>query len=39
MTWKRQVEDLTNQIGLKKENAIGRTKWLDGVYKLLRNMG
>ena len=37
MTWKRQAEehDLT---GLKKENAIYRTKWRDGVYELSRNV-
>ena len=27
----------TDQIGLKKENAIDRARWCDGVYKLLRN--
>ena len=33
------VEEHTDQkIGLKKENAIDRTKWRDGVYKLSRNM-
>ena len=26
MTWKRQVEEHTNQIGLKKEDAIDRVK-------------
>ena len=34
MTWKRQVEEHTNQIGLKKGDAIDRAKWCDGVYKL-----
>ena len=38
MTWKKQVEEHTNQIGLKKEDAIDRTKWRDGVYKLSKNM-
>ena len=37
MTWKRQVEKHTAQIGLKKENAIDRAKWRDSVYKLSRN--
>ena len=27
MTWERQVEEHTDQIGLKKEDAIDRTKW------------
>ena len=34
MTWKRQVEEHTDQIGLEKGNAIDR----DGVYKLSRNV-
>ena len=38
MTWERQVEEHTDQIGLKKEDAIDRTKWCDGVHKLSRNM-
>ena len=37
MTWKRQVEEHINQIGLKREDAIDRVKWHDGVYKLLRS--
>ena len=37
MMWKRQEEEHTNQIGLKREDAIDRVKWCDGVYKLLRN--
>ena len=35
MTWKRQVEDHINQIGLKRD-AIDRAKWRDRVYKLSR---
>ena len=35
MMWKRQVEEHTNQIGLKREDAIDRVKWHNGVYKLL----
>ena len=38
ITWKRQVEENTNQIGLKKEDIIDRTKWRDGSYKFSRNM-
>ena len=37
MTWKRQVEGRTNQIGLKREDAIDRVKWRNGVYKLSRS--
>ena len=36
MTWKRQVEEHNNQIGLKREDAIDRVKWRDGVYELSR---
>ena len=34
MTWKRQVEEHINQIGLKREDAIGRVKRRNGVYEL-----
>ena len=27
MTWKRQVEEHTDQVGLKRENAIDRVNW------------
>ena len=37
MTWKRQVEKHTNQIGLKREDAIDRVKWRNGVYELSRS--
>ena len=37
MTWKRQVEKHTNEIGLKRENAIDRVKWRNGVYELSRS--
>ena len=35
MTWKRQVEEHTNQVGLKREDAIDRAKRRNVVYKLL----
>ena len=35
MTWKRQVK-YTNHIGLKREDAIDRVKWRNGVYELSR---
>ena len=37
MTWKRQVEEHINQIGLKREDAIDRVKWRNGVYELSRS--
>ena len=37
MTWKRQVEQHTNQIHLKREDAVDRVKWCNGVYELSRN--
>ena len=36
MTWKRQVEEHINQIGLEREDAIDRVKWRNGVYELPR---
>ena len=38
MSWKRQVIEHADQIGLKKEDAIDRTKWRDGVYKLSKDI-
>ena len=38
MTCKRQLEEHTDQIGLKKEDAIDRAKWRDGVYELSRRI-
>ena len=32
LTWKRQVEEHINQIGLKRVDAIDRVKRLNGVY-------
>ena len=37
MTWKRQVEEHINQIGLKREDAIDRVKWRNGVYELSKS--
>ena len=37
MTWKRQVEEHINQIGLKRKDAIDRVKWRNGVYELSRS--
>ena len=30
-TWKKQVEEETEKFGLKKEDALRRDKWRDGV--------
>ena len=30
-TWKKQVEEETEKIGLKKEDALNQDKWRDGV--------
>ena len=38
MKCKRQVEEQINEIELKKEDAIDRTRWRNGVHKLSRNM-
>ena len=37
MTWKRQVEEHINQIGLKREDAIDRVKGRNSVYELSRS--
>ena len=37
MTWKRQVEEYVNQLGLKREDAIDRVKWCNGVYELSKS--
>ena len=37
MTWKRQVEENINQIGLKRKDAIDRVKWRNFVYGLSRS--
>ena len=36
MTWKRQVEEHIDQIGLKKEHAIDRTKWRGDVKEAFK---
>ena len=38
MTWRRQVEEHADQIGLKKEDSTDRTKWNNGVYELSSDM-
>ena len=35
MTWKKQMEEHVNQIGLKRKDA--RVKWRNAVYELSRS--
>ena len=37
-TWKKQVEEETEKIGLKKQNALNRAKWIDGVRTIVEGM-
>ena len=38
-TWKKQVEEETEKIGLKKEDALRRDKWRDRVRTIAEGMG
>ena len=38
-TWKKQVEEETEKIGLKKEDALNRDKWRDGVRVVAEEVG
>ena len=38
-TWKKQVEEETEKIGLKKEDALRRDKWRDVVRGIAEEMG
>ena len=38
-TWKKQVEKETQKIGLKKEDALRRDKWRDGVRAIAEGIG
>ena len=38
-TWKKQVEEETEQIGLKKEDVLRRDKWRDGMRAIAKGMG
>ena len=38
-TCKKQVEEETEKIGLKKENALNRDKWRDRVREIAEGMG
>ena len=37
-TWKKQVEEETEKIGLKKEDVLNRVKWRDGVRAIAEGM-
>ena len=38
-TWKKQVEEETEKIDLKKEDALRRDKWRDRVQAIAEGMG
>ena len=38
-TWKKQVEEETEKVGLKKEDALRRDKWKNGVREIAEGMG
>ena len=38
-TWKKQVEEETEKIALKKKDAMRRDKWRDGVQAISEGMG
>ena len=38
-TWKKQVEEDVEKVGLKKEDAFDRAKWRDGVRAIAEGMG
>ena len=37
--WKKQVKEETEKISLKKEDALNRSKWKDGVEAIAEGMG
>ena len=38
-TWKKQVEEETEKIGLKKKDALNQAKWRDEVQAIAEGMG
>ena len=38
-TWKKQVKEETEEIGVKKEDALNGDKWRDGVQAIVEGMG
>ena len=39
LRWKKQVEEETEKVSLKKEDALRRDKWRDGVREIAEGMG
>ena len=39
MIWKKQMEEETEKIGLKKEDTLNQAKWRDGVQAITEGMG
>lgn len=37
-TWKKQVEEESKRVGLKKEDAFNRVRWRDGVRAIAVRM-
>ena len=37
--WKKQVEEETEKIDLKKEDALNQAKWRDGVREIAEGIG
>ena len=38
-TWKKQVDEETEKVGLKKADALNRDKWRDGLRVIAEEMG
>ena len=38
MTWRRQVKESVDKVGLKMEEAADRTKWREGVRAIAEGM-
>ena len=38
-TWKKQVEEETEKVGLKKQDALRRDKWRDGMRAIAERTG
>ena len=38
-TWKKQVKEEPEKIGLKKEDVLNRAKWRDGMQGIVEGMG
>ena len=38
-TWKKQVEEETKKIGLKKQDTLNQAEWRDGMQAIAEGMG